>query len=385
MPPMKRYQNGTLEEVNTAAGLCWYIRFTSPDGKRPRFRVGLKAQFPTKAKASRAAQHLRDEFNASPEAILAQARTFGDVIERYEREEMPQRYSTARGYEKLHRVHIRPQWGDTPLSDLNPMQVRAWILKLDKSSRTKGHIHSQMRMLCRYAMLWGWLPAQANPMSLFTIPGATRRKKTPRVIPPEVFAKMLAAETRPRYRAMLVGGYCKGLRVSELFGLKWKDFDWLNHSLTISRAVVEGHVGDVKTERSGAALPLDGYVLNVFLAWYQAATFREANDWVFSNAKGTAPIDNRWLPQEWLTPLAKTAGVSFPMGWHTLRHSYKSLLDRVTQDATVKRDLMRHADVHTTMQVYGQVEMDRMRTANEAAMALIFQMPLDCPGAPARD
>ena len=54
-----RYQQGTIEELKTSAGIVWYIRFTVA-GKRPRFRIGMKAQFPTKAKASRAAQHLRD-------------------------------------------------------------------------------------------------------------------------------------------------------------------------------------------------------------------------------------------------------------------------------------------------------------------------------------
>jgi integrase len=71
-----------------------------------------------------------------------------------------------------------------------------------------------------------------------------------------------------------------------------------------------------------------------------------------------------------LMDAGRAIGLPFNLGWHTLRHSYKSLLDWLSEDASLKRDLMRHADVHTTMQTYGEVEMDRLRVANNAAVAL---------------
>jgi site-specific recombinase XerD len=62
----------------------------------------------------------------------------------------------------------------------------------------------------------------------------------------------------------------------------------------------------------------------------------------------------------------------FRSEWHTLRHSYKVLLERSGADITVQRDLMRHADTHTTTQIYGEVEFDRMREANNLAVNLAF-------------
>ena len=46
-------------------------------------------------------------------------------------------------------------------------------------------------------------------------------------------------------------------------------------------------------------------------------------------------------------------GLNFNLGWHRLRHSYKVFLELTRIDVTVERDLMRHADIHTTLQVYG--------------------------------
>jgi hypothetical protein len=36
------------------------------------------------------------------------------------------------------------------------------------------------------------------------------------------------------------------------------------------------------------------------------------------------------------------------------------------------RDMLRHSDTHTTMNVYGETDFERMRIASERAMQIIF-------------
>jgi len=43
-------------------------------------------------------------------------------------------------------------------------------------------------------------------------------------------------------------------------------------------------------------------------------------------------------------------------GTHTMRHSYRSWLDAVGTTIAVQQKLMRHADIRTTMNVYGTVD-----------------------------
>jgi integrase len=374
MRKLTRYQNGTLEEIKTAAGTCWYIRFTDENGKRPRHRIGLKSQFPTEAKASRAAQYLRDRFNDPQQIGTCTARTFGDVVARYENEEMPERYSTRRGYTQIHRNHLVPRWGSVSLDQMDPMAVRNWLKELDKSPKTKGNILGQMRSLCRFAMLWGWMPAAVNPMSLFTIPGVTKRMRKPRVINPAQWRELVQAAPDIRIRTMLIGAYCLGLRVSELFGLQWGDFDFLDGRVWIRRAIVETNEGNVKTERSNAPLPLAKPVLDAFLALYGSTALKGDQEWVFASPYkgGRLPLDSRNLQTKYLVPMGKGIGLDFSLGWHTFRHSYKVLLERAGADITVQRDLMRHADTHTTTQIYGEVEFDRMRASNDKAVELAF-------------
>jgi site-specific recombinase XerC len=88
--------------------------------------------------------------------------------------------------------------------------------------------------------------------------------------------------------------------------------------------------------------------------------------------EGIKPRGSRGIQTRDLSPESKKIGLNFNLGWHTFRHSYKVLLKRAEVDLTVQRDLMRHADTHTTSQVYGEVEFDRMRVSNEKAVSLAF-------------
>ena len=63
------------------------------------------------------------------------------------------------------------------------------------------------------------------------------------------------------------------------------------------------------------------------------------------------------LMRRHLKPLASKLGVS-RLGWHTFRHTFRSWLDSVGTAVGVQQKLMRHADVTTTMNVYGKAMMD---------------------------
>jgi integrase len=368
-----RHQQGTLKKTRTPEGICWFIRFvdhTPGHPRRPWFRVGTLAEFPTESSASRAAQPLRDRFNAGPAPLYAHKRIFGDLIDRYIEEELPARHSTRRGYEKLIRCHIRPRWGGTPIAEVKAQDVRAWLKALTTeqgklvSGRYRGHIHNMMRLLFRFGMLWEWVSAQTNPMSLFSLEGATKREETPGILTVKEFQKILALAPGERYKAMFLAAMCLGLRVSEIMALKWEDFDFDGGLVQIRRAVVEGHVDQVKTIHSEKPLPLDPLLAQTFQAWRKQTPYSEPDDWVFPTGAGENPYAASTVQTRVLIPIGKTMRLDFSLGWHTFRHSYKSWMDQGGVSFSIQRDLMRHADIRTTMQVYGQVRMEELRGAN---------------------
>jgi len=73
-----------------------------------------------------------------------------------------------------------------------------------------------------------------------------------------------------------------------------------------------------------------------------------------------------------LRPAAKRAGLS-SIGWHSLRHSYRTWLDETGAPITVQRELMRHSTIAMAMDGYGR----GVASANGKANARVVGMLLD--------
>ena len=56
------------------------------------------------------------------------------------------------------------------------------------------------------------------------------------------------------------------------------------------------------------------------------------------------------------------------VGWHTFRYTYRSWLDDTGAPIGIQQKLMRHAQVSTTMNVYGNALMESKREANTAVV-----------------
>ncbi|MBZ5612854.1 MAG: tyrosine-type recombinase/integrase [Acidobacteriia bacterium] len=62
-----------------------------------------------------------------------------------------------------------------------------------------------------------------------------------------------------------------------------------------------------------------------------------------------------------------TAGIAH-VSTHSMRHTYRSWLAAVGTPITVQQKLMRHSDIRTTMNTYGDVVTDEMaRAASKVA------------------
>jgi integrase len=164
---------------------------------------------------------------------------------------------------------------------------------------------------------------------------------------------------------MVILALCTGGRCSELVALKWSDFDWQNLSVHIRRAIVSGRVDDVKTEYSEAPLPLDPALAEVIFEWRRKTEFSAASDVVFASPymAGEKPYTPWNMQHNHLCPTAVKAGLG-PIGWHTLRHTYRAWLGDNGEPLTVQKELMRHASIQTTLNTYGGGMMHSMREAH---------------------
>ena len=71
---------------------------------------------------------------------------------------------------------------------------------------------------------------------------------------------------------------------------------------------------------------------------------------------------------------AKAAGINLRVGWKTFRHSYRSWLDETEAPIGVQRELMRHASIQTTMNVYGRAMTDSKRQAHNSVVQMVLEV-----------
>ena len=199
--------------------------------------------------------------------------------------------------------------------------------------------------------------------------GATKRIRKPRSLTVEQFQKLIAELHEP-HRTIALVCVCFGLRISECLALRWSDVDWLNGKLRIERSIVEQHVDDVKTDGSRKSLTIDAELLQRIQLWKQATKFSADTDWIFASPLriGRQPYSYTGVWRE-LQRAAVAAGIG-KLGTHSFRHTYRSWLDAVGTPIAVQQKLMRHSDIRTTLNIYGDVVTDEMAQAHSKVVSL---------------
>lgn len=61
------------------------------------------------------------------------------------------------------------------------------------------------------------------------------------------------------------------------------------------------------------------------------------------------------------------------LGWHTFRHRYRSLLNETGAPIGVQENLMRRANVATTMDVYGNATLQAKQQANSKVVQMVIR------------
>ena len=348
-------------------------REANPDGSKRHASiiVGTLEEFPTKALAWKAAEILR--ISANPDNPAQMAVTLGAVAERFKKEELPElRHSTQCAYSSYMNEHIIPKWGEYKLIDVRPFGVELWLKSLPLAAKTKGSILNVMRTLFNTAMRWELMVIQDNPMKLVRVRGVSKRDREPRVLTVEEFHRLIAQLEEP-YSTMVTLAMATGLRCSELFALKWCDFDWLGGTMFVRRAIVDGVVDDVKTRYSKSKLPLHPSLTDMLLRWKNVITeFNGEDDFVFASWRtlGKLPFRPTAVLEDFIKPAAERAELGL-IGWHTFRRSYSTLLRTNGTDIKTQQSLLRHADVRTTMNLYTADVPEAMRQAHNSVAEMV--------------
>jgi integrase len=168
----------------------------------------------------------------------------------------------------------------------------------------------------------------------------------------------------------------KGQQNVEILALRWIDIDFEQKVISIRRSVVGKYVADAtKSDESADDIPLDHSFIAELRRWKEQCV-QSPEGWLFANIDTRRPFHASPLQQDHIRPAGRQLGI-MGLGWHTFRHSYRTMIDDLGTPVGVQQKLMRHADIRTTMNIYGSAFEETKRRVNARIAEMVLPSASD--------
>ena len=349
-----RLPTGHVFRVERAHGPVWYAKYRLPDGRQVQKKIGPawteRGRPPVGWFTKRAAEAwLRDLLDQARRGTLPgmvrTGATFADAAAewlRFIEEDRARKPSTLLDYRSALKAHLLPAFGALPLESITPEQVDAWRRGLTGlSNRSKNKLLIQLHGVFRRAqMVWG---LQANPLARVEKHPMRASGDIQVFSPEEVWALVRAAGSDQDGAIFLTAAFT-GLRMGELFALRWRDVDFGGATIRVRASYAAGHM---TTPKSGKvrAVPMAPDVASALARLGRRENWVADDDLVFAGELGSY-LDGSALRRRYKEALSR-AGLR-PLRFHDLRHTFGT---RMIAKADIRRvqEWMGHADIQTTM------------------------------------
>lgn len=257
---------------------------------------------------------------------------------------------------KTHMKRICAAFGDRPLKDVRPSEVRSWTASLKAEGLADSTIyalHARLGHLFSDALHDGLIPK--SPVSRRTSPPAGKQRAY--VATTEQVWALHEAMPDGMKNVILLGAFV-GLRVAEISALRVEDVDSLRGFVN---PAIQYPSEPLKTEVSKNPVPIPrdlAFDLNRNPAKWGSVTFVTSE---FGRSVAPYTIETRFRSAR-----KRVAGLPEDFRIHDLRHYYASLLIASGLDVKVVQARLRHASAKTTLDVYGHLWPDTDESARTA-------------------
>jgi integrase len=283
-------------------------------------------------------------------------------------------------YEQDVRLHIVPALGRLQLARLTPQQVQAlYAAKLAQglSPRTVGHTHVVLKSALKSAVRLGLV--QSNVCDRVDPPRAARPQMHP--LTATQANAFLEAAAHNRLYALFVLAIQTGMREGELLGLTWENVDLDNGFVHVQSSLqrVPGHkrIKQPKTAHSRRRIALTPHAVEAMRTHrmlQREQRLRVGECWrdqglVFPGRNGgmankSSVVDHHFKR---ILQLSGCPNIRF----HDLRHTAATLLLLQSVHPKIVSEMLGHASVSITLDLYSHVLPDMQRDA-ATAMARVF-------------
>lgn len=210
---------------------------------------------------------------------------------------------------------------------------------------------------------------EKNIMSLIRVSGSDNTRDENKVYDENDFKRITEALKEKNTHiydtyviALYIGKYT-GLRISETFALTRDDFDFEKQIIYVNKKMVYANLRkhelyikeEMKTKSSKSMIPFHTSLQKIIKEWFNKHPY----DYVISDHKGYLMNPKQIEYSLWM--ISKELGIDFH--YHMLRHTLATNLVKNGADLKSTQEIMRHANISTTMNIYAHVNNDNKRNA----------------------
>lgn len=291
-----------------------------------------------------------------------QGRTFEEVADAWwEVTEPLIAENTKKGYRPALK-RAKERFNTRPIKDLRPVDINAFITAFvkethaaDKTARTQLGV---VNMICKHGVACGDI--EANPARDLDVPKHLPHR--PREMPSDADIKAVKASVDLPFGLFAYMAMYTGARRNELLALTWDDIDLEERTISINKSLYQSngkvHVKTPKTEKGIRVLP----ILDKLLPYLEPS-----DGLVFKNPASGGYIHDGTFTLIWNRYKA-ASGVSCTP--HQLRHCYATMLFEAGVSESDAQELLGHAQISTTKDVYTHIRESQKKKVREALFAV---------------
>lgn len=262
------------------------------------------------------------------------------------------RGSTKLNYEVLSRRFIRPAFKGMKLEDITPSDVRGWqndMMKLDYSASYLRKIDTLLVSLFNYGIKFYGM--KTNPAILAGTMGSWKNEEM-NFWTLEEYSTFIATVEGENLKTAFELLYWTGMRVGELLALTQDDFDFVNHTLSITKSLRRYHREDIitppKTKKGKRTVYIHEKLEKQVIKYLE---LRKAQGFPEEGRLFGFTIEQ--LRNEIKRGCRKTGIKRIRV--HDLRHSHASLLIEMNVTPLLIAERLGHEKVETTLEIYSHL------------------------------
>ena len=356
-----------------------YIRGHSPSGRAEYGYVYASSYRECRTKR----QKCLDACQKAP--MKASSLTLDQAAERFLADKQDKlKQSTLARYAYMLEHYILPAFGAILICQLTANQISDFLLRLQKGGLS-GKSARDVGVLLKSILRYSAKKLDCTSPGLAVELPAYRRKQIDIFYPDEI--QRLAQKIMDKPTTAGIGILLTlntGLRLGELCALQYKDIDLRNGVIHITKTVQRIRSGDrtclmvlpPKSDSARRTIPLPGDMAALLKKIIQS----HPNGENYLLTGKSAPMEPRTMQYQYRT-LLKAAGIPY-RNFHVLRHTYASRCVERGVDVKSLSEMLGHADVRTTLQVYVHSSLELKMRVFQSICFLAPALPTEVTPSP---